>query len=176
LCRATIRRGEEEIDPVAAGQDAGRPFRQAPNTCERLDNRHRRGNTSFVVEVKEYAVRSFLNIAKALSEPTRLRALLALRSGELCLCHLITLLELSPSTVSKHLDVLYQAGLVERRKEGRWCYFRLAGQRSDTAVRKALHWVDAAVGESEEARKDAERVAGLRNADRKKLACCYKDA
>ncbi len=66
-----------------------------------------------------------LDIAQALSDLTRVRALVALRDGELCLCHLIGLLKLAPSTVSKHLDLLVRAGLVERRKEGRWAYFRL---------------------------------------------------
>ena len=119
-------------------------------------------------------MREFLNITKALSDPARVRVLLALREGELCLCHFIALLKLSPSTVSKHLDLLYQAGLVERRKEGRWCLFRLAGRDAEPAVRSALRWVEAALAKSPEARADATRVARLRNADLKELACCYK--
>jgi len=119
-------------------------------------------------------MRDLLNITKALGDPARLRVLLALREGELCLCHFIALLELSPSTVSKHLDILYQAGLVERRKEGRWCYFRLAGSAAATMVRGALRWVTNAMAEAPELRADRARVARLRNADPKELACCYK--
>ena len=119
-------------------------------------------------------MREFLNTAKALSDPARVRVLVALRGGELCLCHFIALLELSPSTVSRHLDILYQVGLVERRKEGRWCYFRLAGREAAPAVRGALRWVEVALGEAEELQADLTRVARLRNADPKKLACCYK--
>ncbi len=119
-------------------------------------------------------MREFLNIAKALSDPARVRVLVALRGGELCLCHFIALLELSPSTVSKHLDILYQAGLVERRKAGRWCYFRLAGREAGTAARGALRWAEAALAASPEARADAARVTRLRSADLKELACCYK--
>ncbi len=99
--------------------------------------------------------------------------LVVLRGGELCLCHFIALLELSPSTVSKHLDILYQAGLVERRKEGRWCYFRLAGRDAPPAVRGALRWVEAAL-DQESVQSDLARAARLRNADLKELACCYK--
>ncbi len=121
-------------------------------------------------------MRAFVNIAKALSDPARVRVLAALRSGELCLCHCVALLELSPSTVSKHLDVLYQAGLVERRKAGRWCYFRLAGRDAGAAVRGALRWVEAGLGDVAEIQGDLARVARLRRADPKDLACCYKGA
>ncbi len=69
-----------------------------------------------------------VNVARALADESRVRALLALRGGELCLCQIIELLGLAPSTVSKHMDVLFRAGLVERRKEGRWHYFQLAGR------------------------------------------------
>ena len=57
-------------------------------------------------------------IAKALSEKSSDR--------ELCLCQLIDLLGLAPSTVSKHMTVLQQAGLVQRLKQGRWHFYRLA--------------------------------------------------
>jgi ArsR family transcriptional regulator len=119
-------------------------------------------------------VREFLNISRALSDPARVRALAALRGGELCLCHFIALLGLSPSTVSKHLDILYQAGLVERRKVGRWCYFRLAGREASAAARGALQWVKTGLGESAEVHDDLTRVARLRRADPKELAGCYK--
>ncbi|MEW6249321.1 MAG: metalloregulator ArsR/SmtB family transcription factor [Planctomycetota bacterium] len=119
-------------------------------------------------------MREFLNMAKALSDPARVRVLAALRGGELCLCHFIALLGLSPSTVSKHLDILYQAGLVERRKAGRWCYFRLAGRGAPAAVRGALRWVETALANVPEVEGDAARVTRLRKADVKELACCYK--
>lgn len=62
---------------------------------------------------------------KALGDENRMRALAALTHGELCACQITELLALAPSTVSKHLDVLRQAGLVISRKEGRWMFFRL---------------------------------------------------
>ena len=46
--------------------------------------------------------------------------------GELCACQITELFGLAPSTMSKHLSILYQAGLVDSRKEGRWIYFRVA--------------------------------------------------
>ncbi len=119
-------------------------------------------------------MREFLEIAKALTDPARVRVLLALRGGELCLCHCISLLELAPSTVSKHLDILCRAGLVERRKDGRWRLFRLAGRDAGPAVRAALRLVETALAEMPEIQADRQRIARVRNADLKELACCYK--
>ena len=67
----------------------------------------------------------FIAITKALSDSHRVRALFALRNGELCVCQIIELLGLAPSTISKHMSILKQAGLVENRKEERWMYYRL---------------------------------------------------
>lgn len=61
----------------------------------------------------------------ALSDPNRLRLVFALRHGERCVCQLIALLGLAPSTVSKHLAILQATGMIERSKKGRWVYYRL---------------------------------------------------
>lgn len=66
----------------------------------------------------------FTILMKALSDANRVRALVALKSGELCVCQIIELLELAPSTVSKHMSILKQAKLVQSRKTGRWIYYR----------------------------------------------------
>jgi ArsR family transcriptional regulator, arsenate/arsenite/antimonite-responsive transcriptional repressor len=119
-------------------------------------------------------MQALLDIAAALSDEARVRALLALRSGELCLCHLIGLLKLAPSTVSKHLDLLVRAGLVERRKEGRWAYFRLAGRDASPVVRQALRWATENLDADPTTVRDAKRLAELRCCDPKELAECYK--
>ena len=67
----------------------------------------------------------FISVAKALCDTHRVRALLALRNGELCVCQIIELMNLAPSTVSKHMSVLKVAGLVQSRKDGRWIYYRM---------------------------------------------------
>ena len=87
-------------------------------------------------------MRDFMNITKALADDNRVRALLALRDGELCVCQITELFGLAPSTVSKHLSILSQAGLVESRKDGRWIYYKLPGKDVPTAVREAIRWVD----------------------------------
>lgn len=64
-------------------------------------------------------------IAKALAHPTRLIMLEALEDQEICVCDLTDLVGADQSTVSKHLAVLKQAGLVEDRKEGVMAYYRV---------------------------------------------------
>lgn len=65
---------------------------------------------------------------KVLAEPSRLRLLSLIQaqpSGEACVCHLTTPLGLSQPTVSHHLRVLLDAGLVTREQRGSWAYFRV---------------------------------------------------
>ena len=77
-------------------------------------------------------VADFTILMKALSDSNRVRGLLALRSGELCVCQLIEFLELAPSTVSKHMSILKQAKLVQSRKESRWIYYKITEDTSET--------------------------------------------
>jgi ArsR family transcriptional regulator, arsenate/arsenite/antimonite-responsive transcriptional repressor len=66
-------------------------------------------------------------VFKALADPARLRLLslvLAHEGGEACVCDLIEPLGLSQPTVSHHLKVLHDAGLLERDKRGVWVYYR----------------------------------------------------
>ncbi len=96
-------------------------------------------------------------VARALADPTRLRVLNALRDGELCVCQVTELVELAPSTVSRHMSLLGEAGLVEARKDGRWVYYRLAA-RDATPAGRALSWALEALEETGQARRDRERL------------------
>lgn len=87
-------------------------------------------------------MRDFITVAKALAETSRLRILLALRERELCVCQIVELLQLAPSTVSKHMTILTQARLVDSRKDGRWHYYRRPGTDIPAATQSALSWVD----------------------------------
>ena len=65
---------------------------------------------------------------KAIADPSRLRLLSLIQAQpghEACVCHLTEPLGLSQPTVSHHLKVLLQAGLVERERRGSWAYFRI---------------------------------------------------
>ena len=61
----------------------------------------------------------------ALSDPTRLRIVAALRQGEQCVCNLTGLLDAQQSRLSFHLKTLKDAGLVLDRREGRWIHYSL---------------------------------------------------
>lgn len=101
-----------------------------------------------------------VDIAKALSDANRVRALAALRRNELCVCQITELLGLAPSTVSKHMAVLRQAGLVEGVKEGRWVYYRRP-DAPPAPVAEALGWVDRAASRDAAVRADAKRLRDI---------------
>ena len=89
-------------------------------------------------------MREFMNITKALADENRVRMLLSLQKGELCVCQITELFGLVPSTISKHLSVLFQARLVESRKDGRWIFYQLPGKNAPVVVREALNWIEKA--------------------------------
>ncbi len=68
---------------------------------------------------------SLLNIIKALSDSNRLRILISLADRELCVCQIVELLQLAPSTVSKHLLIMKHAGILNSRRDGRWIYYSI---------------------------------------------------
>jgi ArsR family transcriptional regulator len=77
---------------------------------------------------------------KAIADPGRLQLLnfiAAQPSGEACVCHLMKPLDVKQPTVSHHLKVLYDAGLLERERRGTWVYYRIVPERL-AALRDAL--------------------------------------
>ena len=65
---------------------------------------------------------------KAVADPARLRILSLIRAqadGEACVCHLTASLGLKQPTVSHHLKILYEAGLVDREQRGAWVHYRV---------------------------------------------------
>ena len=120
-------------------------------------------------------MRNLLAITKALSDENRVRALMALAGGELCVCQIIELLALAPSTVSKHMAVLHQAGLVQTRKDGRWVYYRLAGREASPGVQGALRWVQRTLASEPRVAADRRLLVKVQKRPREELsACCYK--
>jgi ArsR family transcriptional regulator len=71
-------------------------------------------------------------IFRALGEPARLQMLnlIAVQPGqEVCACELVEPLELSQPTVSHHLKVMFEAGLLERERRGTWIYYRILPEK-----------------------------------------------
>ncbi len=106
-------------------------------------------------------MREFVDVAKALSDPGRVRILVALKGRELCVCQIVELLGLAASTVSKHMAVLRQAYLVDNRKDGRWAYYRRSGRAAPKRVRAALRWLDASLQDDGSLDQDAQRLEGI---------------
>ncbi len=95
---------------------------------------------------------------------------MALREQELCVCQLIELLRLAPSTVSKHMTVLRQAGFVRSNKKGRWVYYRITDETpADGIVRGAVAWINEAVGSAPEITDDEKRLKRILKADPESL-------
>ncbi|MFO1478356.1 MAG: metalloregulator ArsR/SmtB family transcription factor [Verrucomicrobiota bacterium] len=114
-------------------------------------------------------MKEFLNITKALADENRLRMLMALRGGEVCVCQIAEFTGLALSTVSKHLSILYQAGLVNARKEGRWMYYSLPGKGAPKAARDAVAWVRRSLQEEERVVSDTARLRKVLAMDVKEL-------
>ena len=103
-------------------------------------------------------MREFIHITKALADPSRVRMVLALKGGELCVCQIVELFQLASSTISKHLSILHRAGLIVSRKTERWVYYRLPDREAPVAVRGALDWVLKSLAQSTEAEADRRQL------------------
>ena len=114
--------------------------------------------TLFVIWRIVGQMREFMNISKALADGNRVRLLLVLRGRELCACQITELFGLAPSTMSKHLSILYQAQLVNVRKQGRWVHYSLPGKEAPPSIRAALDWVSLSLADDAQAAADAKRL------------------
>lgn len=99
--------------------------------------------------LSEAEARAIARVFAALSDPARLRlySLVASQPGEVCACSLVEPVGRSQPTVSHHLKVLYEAGLVDKERRGSWIWYRavpgkagdlvqaLSGRSTPTAAR-----------------------------------------
>ena len=103
-------------------------------------------------------MRDFMAITKALADANRVRMLLALQGGELCVCQITELFGLAASTISKHLSILYRAGLVDSRKDGRWIYYSLPTKEASSPTREAIRLVARSLADDSHTIEDAARL------------------
>jgi ArsR family transcriptional regulator len=94
----------------------------------------------------EVVMKQFIKVMKALSDPGRVKILKILQLKELCVCEIRGLLDLAQPTISRHLRVLEEAGLVASRKEKLWVNYRLAAGEDTIYARAVLRdlrrWLD----------------------------------
>jgi DNA-binding transcriptional ArsR family regulator len=112
-------------------------------------------------------MREFMAVTRALADPNRVRILLALRRGELCVCQITELFGFASSTMSKHLSILHQAGLIRSRKTERWVYYRLPDRSVPAVVRPALAWVRQSLAKTAAVRDDARHLDKILQTDLK---------
>jgi ArsR family transcriptional regulator len=71
-------------------------------------------------------LKTYLKVMKAVSDPSRVKIIKMLESREMCVCELQAALKIAQPSVSKHLRILEEAGLVENRKDGLWVNYKLS--------------------------------------------------
>jgi ArsR family transcriptional regulator len=107
----------------------------------------------------------FIRVMKALSDPNRLKLLKILQERVLCVCEIQAALGIAQPTVSKHLKVLEDAGLVGRRKDGLWVNYNLADGSSNpyaaTLLGNLKHWLK----DDAEIRSLVEKIPGIHRAE-----------
>jgi len=80
-------------------------------------------------------MKTFLRVMKALSDPNRVRILKLLEKNALCVCEIQEVLGIAQPTVSSHMKILEDAGLVDKERQGTWMIYRQAdGQESVYAI------------------------------------------
>ena len=101
------------------------------------------------------------DLLQALADPTRLRILSLLRQMELSVGELAQLLQQSQPRVSRHVRILTDAGLLERRKEGSWVFLTIAGERVAAPMFALMDaWIDNTT--REEFEDDASKLDAIR--------------
>jgi ArsR family transcriptional regulator len=117
--RASSRGGRADGQPVKRSKPrVGHGERTIQTKLLKWQGLTRIGQCRYVIPVKELTL-----AAKAFADPTRVRILLVLRERELCVCELCDVLAVTQSTLSTHLQVIRDAGLVSSRKQGKWMYY-----------------------------------------------------
>ncbi len=91
-------------------------------------------------------MKTFIKVMKALSDPNRVKIVKMLQVKTMCVCELQSALGISQPSVSKHLKILEDAGLVDFQKDGLWVNYFPADDRNNHYVASMLdnlrHWLD----------------------------------
>ena len=114
-------------------------------------------------------MQKIIDITKALSDQNRVRALMLLTDGCLCVCQIIEVLEIAPSTTSKHMSILKQAGLVVSKKDGRWINYSLARDSASPEARQAIDWLVSNLRNDSVAISDKQKLKRVLDIDKEML-------
>jgi DNA-binding transcriptional ArsR family regulator len=130
-------------------------------------------------------LREYEMVMKSVADPTRVRILKLLETGEMCVCQVVAVLELSQSTISKHLFLLRMAGFVRERQEKKWVHYALAEPGGSPYARKMLATLKGWLNDDPTVGRDRKRGAlareigpveicgrGMTLPARRAAACC----
>ena len=91
-------------------------------------------------------MKNFVKVMKALSDPNRVRIIKMLQHNMMCVCEIQDALQIAQPSVSKHLKILEEAGLVAYKKDGVWANYHLTDGSSSRYVASLLgnlrHWLE----------------------------------
>ena len=91
-------------------------------------------------------MKDFLKVMKALSDPNRVKIIKMLQHKVMCVCEMQATLQIAQPSVSKHLKILEDAGLVSPQKDGMWVNYQLADGSSSPYAASLLgnlkHWLE----------------------------------
>lgn len=104
-------------------------------------------------------MRQYVKIFKALSDANRLRILNMLQVRPLCVCEMQSVLKLAPSTVSKHLSILRDAGFIYDVKENKWVNYYIDSETSNEMIKSLLDLIDQNIPSVEQIANDSKLVA-----------------
>ena len=103
-------------------------------------------------------MKNHLKVFKALSDKNRLRIMKMLEARPMCVCEITAVLNLAPSTVSKHLSLLHEAVLIEDRKEGKWVNYSLSSKSLLPFVSEMLKVLRRSLKDDPEVLADMEKA------------------
>ena len=106
-------------------------------------------------------------IFKALSDKNRIRIVKMLQKKSLCVCEIKDVLKLATSTVSKHLSILREAGLIVDWKDGKWINYKI-NPEPDSLAANALLYTQLQIEDDETIKNDRKLI----NCVDRNVLCC----
>jgi len=107
-----------------------------------------------------YSLCGLVKVFKALSDETRIRILRILLKRECCVCEVMQALDISESRASRNLKILYEAGLLNLKKDGLWTLYSLDQKKMEPYLGEIVRMVEKALRNNETALRDRQRLEG----------------
>ena len=110
-------------------------------------------------------MKDFIRVMKALSDPNRVKVVKMLQQKPMCVCEMQEALGIAQPTVSKHLKILEDAGLVQSKKDGLWVNYRLIGTEANPYAAEMLKQMENWLGNDVEIRQILRQLPEIRRED-----------